>query len=224
MTIKEFTLVFSSVAGSGGTGVINEPIRVNMADIVFVKVVPSLAGGPFTFEIFKTTALNAVARAYAAIAFSGTHVDPEFDNSGVREELNEGPVATYEDESAVQELHTRITNNDASTITFTVTIRIIERDTLVLRRRATAVDITTDGESIVGVTDTSVARTITLATADLEDGKVIIINDESGGAGTNNITIDTEGSETIDGAATIVISTDFLRVRLYSDGTNWFTF
>ncbi len=222
--IKEFTLVFSSVSGSGGTGTINEPIRCNLADIVFVKVVPSIAGGPFTFEIFKIDALTAASRAYAAIAFSGTHIDPEFDNAGVREELNEGPVATYEDEDASQELHSRITNNDASTITFTVTIRIIERDNLVLRRVATAVDVQTDGESIVGVTDTSIARTVTLATADLEDGKVILVNDESGAAGTNNITIDTEGSETIDGSATLVINTNNGRARLYSDGSNWFTF
>lgn len=221
--IEEFTLVFSSVSGSGGTGTIHEPIKANLADIVFVKVVPSAGTGTFTFEIFKVDSLTPSSRVYAAVAFSGTHIDPEFDNSGTREELNEGPVATYEDDDASQELHTRITNNDASSITFTVTIRIIKRDNLVLLYRATAVDITTNGESIVGVTDTSIARTVTLATADLGVGRMIFVSDESGAAGTNNITIDTEGSETIDGISTLVINTNNGRVRLYSNGTDWFT-
>ena len=40
-----------------------------------------------------------------------------------------------------------------------------------------------------------------------------------------NITIATEGSETIDGAATKVISSNYGSVTLYADhlGANWFT-
>ena len=221
--IKTFTLTFTSVAGSGGTQTIHEPIEVDAAFIVFVKVVPSIAGGPFTFEIFKKDNLLAADRIYAALGFSGTHIDPEFDNSGTREELNEGPVAIYEDLDLTQELHTRITNNDASSMDFTVTIGLIELDTLRPRRKATAGDLTTAGETIVGVTDTSAPRTVTLATDDVEAGKVIVVKDESGAAGTNNITVDTEGSENIDGAATKVISTNYGVLRLYSDGSNWFT-
>ena len=89
-------------------------------------------------------------------------------------------------------------------------------------RTATAVSANTAGEMIVGVTDTSIARTITLDTDDVVDGRVIVIKDESGVAGTNNITIATEGAETIDGAATIVISSNFGVARVYSNGSNWF--
>lgn len=84
-------------------------------------------------------------------------------------------------------------------------------------------DFTTISEVIIGVTNTDAARTINLASAATEDGKIIIIKDESGAAGTNNITIATEGAETIDGAATKTINSNYGVLRVYSDGTNWFT-
>ena len=91
-------------------------------------------------------------------------------------------------------------------------------------RIATAVDVNTTTEVIVGVTDTSIARTITLDTDDVIAGRVIIVKDESGAAGTNNITVATEGAETIDGAASVDITVNYGALRVYSDGTNWFTF
>lgn len=92
------------------------------------------------------------------------------------------------------------------------------------QRRGVAADANTADDIIVGVTNTAAARTITLDTDDTVDGRVIIIKDESGGAGTNNITIDTEGAETIDGSASVTITANYGVVRVYSDGTNWFTF
>ena len=86
---------------------------------------------------------------------------------------------------------------------------------------------TTAGETIIGVTDTSAPRTITLATADVKAGRIIIIKDESGGAATNNITIATQGTQLIDGDGTdtaLKITVGYGVVRLYSDGTNWYTF
>lgn len=50
----------------------------------------------------------------------------------------------------------------------------------------------------------------------------IWIKDADGNAGTNNITISTEGSETIDGAATAVINSNYSAIGLYTDGTNYF--
>lgn len=93
-----------------------------------------------------------------------------------------------------------------------------------VERSATAVSANTAGESIIGVTDTSAPRTITLITADLHNGKKMIIKDESGAAGTNAITVATQGAETIDGAATVSISVNYGVVRLYSDGSNWFSY
>ena len=71
--------------------------------------------------------------------------------------------------------------------------------------------------------NTAAARTITLGTAAVADGKVVIIKDSDGtGAGTNNITVDTEGSETIDGGADYTMDADRESVTIISNGTNWF--
>jgi hypothetical protein len=94
---------------------------------------------------------------------------------------------------------------------------------------ATAVTMPTTGVSnIIGVTDTSASRTITLATGqDNVAGRVIIIKDESGAAGSGfPILIKTSGGtiDGIDGATGIQINADYGVARLYSNGTNWFTF
>ena len=94
-------------------------------------------------------------------------------------------------------------------------------------RIATAVSDNTasmGGAMIYAVTSTAAARTITISSADVVAGRIFIVKDESGAAGTNNITIDTAGSENIDGSATIVISTNYGVVRMYSDGTDLFTY
>lgn len=92
------------------------------------------------------------------------------------------------------------------------------------KRTATAISYTaTSQDWIIGVTDTSAPRTITLPAASALAGKQLVIKDESGGAATNNITVDGNASETIDGAATLVISANYGVVRIYCDGANWFT-
>jgi len=79
-------------------------------------------------------------------------------------------------------------------------------------------------EGIIHVTYTvTAAVTITVATAEAYAGREVVIKDAGGNASVNNITIATEAAETIDGAPTATISTDYGAVRLYSDGTNWFT-
>ena len=77
------------------------------------------------------------------------------------------------------------------------------------------------GDRVIGVNRAG-AVTITLPTAEVRKGRTYTIKDESGAAATNTITVDTEGSETIDGSATDVISADFGGKTYYSDGTNWF--
>ena len=87
----------------------------------------------------------------------------------------------------------------------------------------TATASTAAGAYFFGVTNTTSAYTLTLSTRLLRRGRVVVVKDQSGAAGTNNITIATEGSETIDGSATAVLGTNYGVVRLYSDGSNWFT-
>jgi len=92
-----------------------------------------------------------------------------------------------------------------------------------VKRITTAGDYTAHRvDTYIGVTDTSAARQITLpAAADAGKNHAIEIKDESGGAGTNNITIDAAGSETIDGAANYVIAVDYGSVVLRSTGGAW---
>ena len=53
-------------------------------------------------------------------------------------------------------------------------------------------------------------------------GRVLTIKDEAGSAGTNAITIDPNGTETIDGSATsATITTNFGVMELVCDGTQW---
>ena len=93
-----------------------------------------------------------------------------------------------------------------------------------VRRRFTSNNTTTDKEIILGV-DTSSPRTIYLSDEDLKEGRIIIIKDETGNAGTNNITVEPESSGVlIDGEESKIINTNYGVLRLYSDGNNWFTF
>ena len=75
----------------------------------------------------------------------------------------------------------------------------------------------------VGVTSTAAARTITLPLATAAgEGKVYIIKDESGGAGTNNILIQGQGGDNVDGA-TVSITSNYGSIRVICDGGDWFT-
>lgn len=77
---------------------------------------------------------------------------------------------------------------------------------------------------IIAYTSLTTGRTVTLKDATtLDSGQTYVIKDEAGTAGTNNITIATTGGQTIDGAATKVINTNYGSMKLYSNGSNWYT-
>jgi hypothetical protein len=69
--------------------------------------------------------------------------------------------------------------------------------------------------------DTSVARTLNLPAAASSAKRRLIVKDATGSAGANNITIDGNASETVDGAATLAVSVNRDKVTLYCDGTAW---
>jgi hypothetical protein len=78
----------------------------------------------------------------------------------------------------------------------------------------------------IGVSDTSVARTITLPDPSdllvrLSHNQAFIVKDESGAAGTNNITINTAGG-LIDGAASAALTNNYASLTFKSDGTNYY--
>lgn len=71
------------------------------------------------------------------------------------------------------------------------------------------------------VDTSSVATTITLSSADVENGRTIVIKDASGNAASNNINVNTEGSEQIDGVTSYTLNNNYDTLILRSDGTNW---
>jgi hypothetical protein len=78
-------------------------------------------------------------------------------------------------------------------------------------------------DELIGVTDTSAPRTITLPAISVTPaGKIYAIVDESNAAGTNNITISRAGSDTFRDASTSkVINTNGGDFKCYSSGTVW---
>ncbi|HSE61406.1 MAG TPA: glycosyl hydrolase family 28-related protein [Candidatus Saccharimonadales bacterium] len=81
--------------------------------------------------------------------------------------------------------------------------------------------VTTDSK--VCYTALSAARTVTLPAASSMPGQELVVKDESGScSGVNTITT-TPSSGTIDGAASLAISTAYGVLRIYSNGTQWFS-
>ena len=95
---------------------------------------------------------------------------------------------------------------------------------IVKRRSVSSATSVTDTDYIIGVDTSSAAVTVTIPSGQVSAGRVIIINDEGGSAGTNNITVATGGSETVDGSATGTISSNNGTLALYSDGSNWYSY
>lgn len=82
----------------------------------------------------------------------------------------------------------------------------------------------TAGEEVVPFDSSGGSFTITVSTADMQMGAFMVFADVAGSAGTNAVTIDTEGSETIDGATSESIDTDFGALIIFSpDGNEWIT-
>lgn len=90
-----------------------------------------------------------------------------------------------------------------------------------IKRTNTATDYTVlVTDYYVTVSSTAAARTLTLPSASsVGDGAKFIVKDTSGGAGTNSITITRAGSDTIDGANTAVINSNYGSLTLISDGS-----
>lgn len=78
---------------------------------------------------------------------------------------------------------------------------------------------------LIGITNLSYAASIGLPKPSLVGpGKTYIVKDEAGGAGTTTITVRSAAEETIDGASTSTITTNYASKGYYTDGANWFTY
>jgi parallel beta-helix repeat protein len=140
--------------------------------------------------------------------------------------------------SAAQSWGFRELNNSARTIvrgnrvfgnTNSAQVSLVSTSALVSDlsyRTATATDYTVlFTDDVISVTSTASARTITLPTPSAVPGRTYIVKDESGGAATHSITVKS-ASGNIDGTAGstgIPITTNYGSMRVYSNGSNYFT-
>lgn len=105
-------------------------------------------------------------------------------------------------------------------MTFNVNRAIFNRGIQMTRTGAGANYTVLATDHTIGVSSTAAPRTITLPAAGRVQGQRYEIKDESGGAGTNNITVSGNGAN-IDGASTYVINTNYGSVTVYWTGSAW---
>lgn len=86
-------------------------------------------------------------------------------------------------------------------------------------RAVTAATTITAADALVLVDTTSGAVTVTLPAAAVSTGKRFTVKKTNAGA--NNVTLDGDGSETIDGAATLAWNTQYAAYTVQSDGSVW---
>lgn len=67
------------------------------------------------------------------------------------------------------------------------------------------------------------AVTVNLPAVASSSKRVIVVKDASGDSNSNNITIDGNASETIDGSTTLTLSTNYASTTLFCNGTEWLT-
>jgi hypothetical protein len=90
------------------------------------------------------------------------------------------------------------------------------------RVKKEASDTAASTDHFIGVDTGSQAVTITLpATTSVTVGKIFLVKDEGGNAGTNNITVATTGDVNIDGRSTITLDSDYASISVYYNGTEW---
>lgn len=92
-----------------------------------------------------------------------------------------------------------------------------------VERQAVASNLTISPAStyVFLAVDTSTTRTITLPLASaVSDGRIYIIKDVTGTSDTNNITLDTQGSDTVDGASSVTLKSNYGSWWVVGDATS----
>jgi hypothetical protein len=102
-----------------------------------------------------------------------------------------------------------------------VTITIA--DSIAYSRRAVTSTITSSvSDAILGVSGNAAIDIRLPSAGDYTAGQYFTVKDESGASDTKNITILTSGSQTIDGASSIILESPYAAVNIYSNGTDKF--
>ena len=75
---------------------------------------------------------------------------------------------------------------------------------------------------IVGISASGPISIQLASAATYTDGQYFVIKDEAGNANLHNITINTSGSQTIDGQTSIILESPYAAVNIYANGTDKF--
>ena len=92
---------------------------------------------------------------------------------------------------------------------------------LILKRRQITTNITaSSSDYYIGVSASADLEVRLPGSETLSNGQTFVFKDEAGSAGTHTITILTSGSQTIDGLASVSLTSPFSALNVYSDGTS----
>ena len=96
-------------------------------------------------------------------------------------------------------------------------------DSIAYSRRAVSSTITSSiNDAILGVSGNAAIDIRLPSAGGFTSGQYFTVKDESGAADIKNITIRTAGSQTIDGATSIILESPYAAVNIYSNGTDKF--
>lgn len=110
----------------------------------------------------------------------------------------------------------------AAPVLFGSALRVVKNSIL---SPGDGVSASTTEDTVLALMNTATTTaTLTLSSSDAVEGRIVIVKDVGGNAATNAITVATEGTETIDGATSASIATNYGSLRLVSDGSNWYSF
>jgi len=111
-----------------------------------------------------------------------------------------------------------------SDLTFNGTIFAVNSGVVFKRRTITNSDSIGASDYYIGVANSTAGGiSVTLPDAStLTNGQTFIIKDEAGNAATYNITINTTSAQTIDGVTSVLLTSPYAAINLYTNGSNKF--
>jgi len=214
---------------SGVTSAIQDQINSKEATVSLTasKAVASTAGGALVASTTTSTELGYVNGVTSAIQTQMDLKAPLDSPTLSTPTLTSPVINTGVSGSAVLDEDTMSSDSDSKiatqqSIKAYVDVSIAAISATGANYGAKSADYTiTDSDNLrtVGVTTSTSNRTITLPTASANAHRIITIKKVDNASGT--VIVDGEGSEAIDGAATLTMASDNDSVTVICDGSNW---
>ena len=213
---KIATGITSALLETNGSNLLDQT-TVRLADREIIVGINDNTGGKSYNVLYGNTSETALKHDTTALtltsagaAFNG-YLSVGFGTS-INDISTDGTLSDNSDDALpTQQAVKTYVDTEVSANSSVVTLQAVTTSTAIYDASADIITVNNAG-----------AVTLTIPTAWITDSqnKKVVIKDISGAAGTNNITLATQGSETIDGAASFVIDNNYEAITLFSDGTN----